>query len=89
MDTYHVGDIWKCKNTITDPETEAVVDPTTVTCTITKPSGTTESASVTKTATGVYRISVSLTEVGPWHAAWSSTGTYQAAQPDSIRVLED
>jgi len=38
---------------------------------------------------GIYKVSEPLTQAGSWHSAWATTGSYQAAQPDSIRVLND
>jgi hypothetical protein len=42
---------------------------------------------VTHLETGVYQISVSLTQAGEWKASVTTSGTYQAAKPRTINVL--
>jgi hypothetical protein len=90
--SYHVGDLWKLTFTVTDPSatnpTEPV-EPSALTVAITKPDGSTEAPVATKSAVGVYKTSINLTQPGRWHAVASTTGTYQATQPKTITVLED
>lgn len=86
MSVFYVGQEWEAESTITHPKTKAKVDPTTVTCEVTKPDQTKSSASVTKVETGVYEAIIGLTEAGKWHAVFKGTGGYLAAQPTSITV---
>ena len=84
---WYVGDIWEIDATITDPDTGSKVDPSTVTLTVTNPKGETGApVSMTKTAVGEYNVTTSLTEAGQWHAVINTTGTYQAAKPETITV---
>lgn len=72
--------------TLDDTET----DPTTVSAEIIAPSGAVSvvnypDASLTKTRTGNFQLSVDCTQVGVWSVAWSSTGTVQAV--DVVRFV--
>ena len=89
MPNWYVGDLWEIETTITDPDTGSKVDPSTVTLTVTKPSGETAApVSMTKAAPGEYTKNTELTEAGQWHAIIKTTGIYQAVKPETITVRE-
>ena len=84
---YHVGDVWTITSTIRNPlADDAIVDTTSVVITVTAPDGTTTTPSVTHVGTGVYRATATLDQAGDWHATTTATGTYQAAEPTTIKV---
>jgi hypothetical protein len=68
-------------------------DPTTVTLTVTSPSGTAASytyaaAEVEKVSTGVYRKDVTCSEAGEWSYKWVGTGSATDTEAGSFTVYE-
>jgi hypothetical protein len=84
---FYVGDVWKPKVTWRDPETKAIVEPTTTTAKVTAPDLTVTGPTPSKVETGIWRASVKLTEAGKWHIVFNATGAYEGAKPETITVL--
>lgn len=88
---YDVGDLGKFTATFKDPETDALVDPTTVKFKSENPSAaeltlTYPDANLVKLSVGRYRASVALNAAGQWTFRWETTGTYQGAEEFSRTV---
>jgi uncharacterized phiE125 gp8 family phage protein len=64
----------------------APANATAVTCVITRPDGTTTSGSVTNTATGVYEVQYTPTQVGHHGVYWQATGLNASAAEDTFSV---
>jgi len=73
-------------------EAGAATDPTTVTFKATSPAGTTTSyvygtaAEATKTATGVFKLLLTLGSAGPWQLAAIGTGTIAKSEVITVTV---
>ncbi len=85
---WHVGDVWKPRATVINPETETVAEPGAITFSFLSPRGKRIAGSPTKVSTGVYTATANLTEPGPWSVSVETTGAFQASQPEAINVLE-
>jgi len=83
MAIYDIGDRVTLTANFTDAGTP--VEPTTVTCAVKAPSGTTTSPSVTNTS-GTYSATVDPDEQGAWYYRFTGTGTYVAAEEGTFRV---
>jgi hypothetical protein len=88
MALWHVGDVWKPRATVIDPETETAVEPGAVSFSFLSPRGKRIAGTPVKIKTGVYTAAVELSEPGPWSVSVESTAPYQASQPEAISVLE-
>lgn len=89
MNTYDIGDV--IKTTCTFSVDDAATDPTTVTLTVKKPSGTATSytyaaGDITKSSTGVYSMGIPVTEAGLWWYEWVGTGTAATAEQGNFFV---
>ncbi len=84
-----IGSLLRLKATITDINGD-VIDPTTVSLEVKKPSGSTDSysypATINRTSTGVYYKEITRDESGDWHYRWEATGTGQAAKEHQFMV---
>lgn len=80
---YDIGDRVTLTANFTDAG--APVEPTTVTCSVRSPSGTTTSPSVTN-ASGTYSAEIEPDEHGAWAYRFAGTGTYVAAEEGTFRV---
>jgi hypothetical protein len=85
-DTWYVGDLWKITVAITDPDTGAAADPTTLVITVIDPSTGETTPSVSHPATGSYKAQASLTKPGEWQAIITATGSYQSVETQTISV---
>jgi hypothetical protein len=83
MAIYQIGQLVRLAAAFTD-EDDVAVDPTTVTVTITNPSGTDTAyvygtdAEVVKDSIGNYHVDYEVDENGLWTHRWVSTGTIAA-----------
>jgi hypothetical protein len=71
----------------------ALVDPTTVSCRVTKPSGTPlqttstySPGDIVRESLGTFYLDVSVDVAGEWHYVWISTGTGQATEHGVFNV---
>lgn len=80
-----LGDVVTRTITITDAGNN-LVDPDTVTCTITLPDLTTAPANVTRTSLGLYQFSYTPTVTGLHRFKWLGTGTNAFGQPGTFLV---
>jgi hypothetical protein len=76
---YYVGQVARIKGTVTDTETEALVDPTKVIGTVIKPSGATEELPGFKVKTGEYKWEIPVTEDGRWELVGDGIGAHDTA----------
>lgn len=84
MSVYDIGDRARLSLALTD-----ITDtPTngTVVLTVTPPSGTPSTPSVTNSGTGAYYADVDLDEAGTWTYRWTSTGAVVAAEDGTLEV---
>ena len=92
-ETFDIGALVRCKAGFTNSETDAPLDPDTVTFRVRKPDGTLTDyvypASVTKTATGAYQADVDADQAGSWRWRVFSTGNGQAAEEDGFSVRKE
>jgi hypothetical protein len=77
-----VGSTWNPKATFRDGDGQ-LYDPTTVTADSISPTGVVASATVTPISTGVYLISIPLTEAGFWFVEVTGTG------PDTLVAVDN
>lgn len=87
--SWHVGDVWEPKATITNPQSakpEEPVEPGTITFTFKSPKGKETTGTTTKLATGVYQSKQKLTEPGIWYVSVITTEPFEASQPAAIPV---
>jgi len=89
--TYMVGNQIKCQATFTVGGT--ATDPTTITARVKDPTGTITVytfalATVTKTATGIYNVSVTMNLAGSWWVRWEGTGTVVATEEESVIISD-
>lgn len=79
------GEVIRARVTYRDPDSGSLVDPATVSVTIRPPSGTLttydygQDAELSKVSTGVYQVSIALTEVGTYKWKWVGLGTQKGA----------
>lgn len=90
MNAYDRGDLVRLTATFTDTAGVAT-DPTTVTCRVRSPAGTTtvdtySPGSITKDSTGVYHLDVNASESGQWWYRWEGTGAVQQADEGTFSV---
>jgi hypothetical protein len=90
MNLYQVGDLVRISAVFRDIA-GALVDPSTVSLKVTKPSGTQNTytfalSQVIKDSTGNYHYDASADAAGLWRYTWSSTGSGQAAENGEFRV---
>jgi hypothetical protein len=86
---YHVGDVWKPKATITNPESatpETPVEPGSVAFVFESPKGVKSTGTPTKVEVGVWRSEQELTERGEWKVSVTTTAPYKASEPEQISV---
>lgn len=88
---YTLDQVVRLRATFTDTDTEALVDPTTITLNIRTPNGTVTAytyalAEITKESSGVYSKLVVLNECGRWKYRWISSGTGAGAAEDDLVV---
>jgi hypothetical protein len=83
---YDIGDEVTLTATFTDPETEELVDPEAVACTVLTGAKKTLTPSVTKASKGVYIAKVQAASSGTWHYAFDGTGGHVASQEGSFEV---
>ncbi len=80
LTTYKRGSTYICKAVVTNPDTGALVDPTSITCGFTKPDGSAVvAAAMSKDSTGTYHFDYAIAADAP-QGVWrpvvtSSTGT--------------
>ena len=84
MTTYFVNQRARIETTVKD--TAGVLTNATVTCTLTKPDGTTSSPSITNVSTGLYRVEPDLDQSGLWRVTWRATGAVIAGEPERFYV---
>ena len=86
MASYDVGSLVKLAAVFTVSGT--ATDPTSVTCTVSDPSGTLTTPTPVHDSTGNYHALVDLTAATPgaWRYRWSGTGACQAAEESSFFV---
>lgn len=79
------GETIRARITYKDPDTLAVVDPAAVSVSVRTPSGVLTTYiygtdnEVSKVSTGIYQVSIALSEVGTWKWKWVGTGTEKSA----------
>jgi hypothetical protein len=90
--TFDVGDEVRMSTVFTTTATGAALDPSTVSLTVMTPDRVettyvygTDSALV-RTATGNYRLDLSITQAGVHRFRWTSTGTGQASEESWFEV---
>jgi hypothetical protein len=82
-----LGDVVTRTVTVTDAVTQALVDPTTVTCTIILPDGSTTPATVIRKSQGLYQFSYTPTVTGMHRFNWQGVGNgADFGQPGLFRV---
>lgn len=75
-------------------DTDALFDPTTVTCTVTSPSGTATvytygvSSNLTKTSTGLYTCTFDANAYGTWYVKWYGADANGKLTDESYHKLE-
>ena len=84
---YDLGDVVPLGITLTD-SAGAAADGGTVTCTITRPDGSSVTASVTHAGTGLYNVDYAPTIVGRYVVRWASTGANASAFVDEFTVRD-
>lgn len=90
--TYDLGDLVQVVGVFRD-SSGAVIDPTTVSLAFKTPADVKTTRvyltddELVKDSTGAYHVNLSATENGTWYYRWFSTGTGQAAQETSFKVL--
>lgn len=88
--TYDIGDLARLTATFTMDG--AAVDPSTVSLIVKAPDGTLTTkvygtdAELERTATGVYRMDLTITQAGTYRYRWVSTGTGKAAEEGQFDV---
>ena len=87
------GDMIRVGITYLDPDDGVKVNPTTVKFKYLDPNSRTPvtltygtDTALVRVSTGVYRVDLTLNEVGVWHARWEATGNYISAEEFSIQV---
>lgn len=89
---YAKGKLVTVEGVFTNPLTGEAVDPTTVTCNVTPPGGTTvpyvyeTNDEVVRVEAGLFRMNIDANETGFWYYQWISTGVGQSADEGSFRV---
>ncbi len=84
MASYDIGDKITLRASFTD--SDAAVDPSTVTCAVRAPDGTPSAPSVSKAATGVYTATVLPDAAGVWFYRFAGTGAYVAAEEGTFLI---
>lgn len=89
------GDMIRLGITYLDPDDGAWVDPDTVRFMYLEPESRTpvvwtydDDEELVRVSPGVYRVDLTLSEVGVWHARWETTGDYISAEEFSIQVAD-
>lgn len=86
MTTYDIGDEVRLSVAFTDAA-GAAADPTTVTCTVRKPDGSTLTPTATSTgSTGAYRADIQPDQTGNWYYRFAGTGALVAAEEGQFYV---
>lgn len=89
MNSYDKGDLIAIEGRFTNAAGVAT-DPTTVTCHVKSPAGTTThvygASAIVKDSTGVYHLDVSLTVSGQWWYRWEGTGAVEQSDEASFIV---
>lgn len=85
-----VGSTIRASVTFTPVDSVVATDPTTVTCKVRTPSGTTTTytyagGQITKDSTGVYHKDIELTEVGFYWIDFEGTGTVDVVQQVCVK----
>ena len=83
IETYDIGDRPKLNATFRDPDTNALVDPATVVCTVHPPNTTKAEAllpTVTKLSKGKYQAEVDADRSGDWWYAFDAAGSYKGSE---------
>jgi hypothetical protein len=90
---WYVGDPWVQTWTLTDPDTGAAIDPSSVVVKVfspkerAEPAATGKPLTVTKTGAGVYRaVQKAMMEAGDWEAHIECSGTIEGVKPKRIHV---
>lgn len=86
--TYDIGDRLRIAASFVD-EDDDPTDPTTVTCKVCTPAGTTTTytgGQITHDGPGEYSLLVDITEAGTWSYRWVGTGTVVAAEDAQFTV---
>lgn len=84
MTTYDIGDEVRLSVAFTDADGVAA-DPTTVTCTVRKPDGSTLTPSATGSS-GSYHADIQPDQTGNWHYRFAGTGALVAAEEGQFYV---
>lgn len=89
---YDIGDRVRVSATFRDPESDAYVDPSTVTVKHRRESGSITTlvygtdAAVVRDAVGRYHVDLDVDAAGAWHVRFESSGTYRTAQELTFTV---
>lgn len=85
MSVYDLGDVVTLDFTI--KLDNVLTDPTTLTLTITDPTGVVTTPIPTHSSAGTYTIDLPIAVAGTWSYTWQALGTVQAAESGTFRVL--
>jgi hypothetical protein len=90
IETYEIGQLVRLTARFTNAADRAI-DPDTVSCTVTTPSGSSSTSTyaggaVKKDSVGHYHLDVSANADGDWRFRWFSTGSGQAASHGTFIV---
>lgn len=76
----------RCSAVFTATDTDAAVDPTTVTCSARAPGGTLSTPAVVKDSVGHYHALVTANEVGVWSYRFLGTGSNAGAGESQFEI---
>jgi hypothetical protein len=84
-DVFSIGEKIRARVTYTDPDTDALTDPSSVTVVVRTPAGVLTTytygvdAALSKVSAGVYQVLITLSEVGTWKWKWTGSATEKTA----------
>jgi len=85
---YDIGDVVRAKCEFRDPDTKALVDPTTVKCFVRTSANVVSENTAVRDSAGLYHYNITVTLEGRWYYRFAGTGTYQSAAEGQFYVKQ-